>query len=36
MLPARVTPPPGLNVHDLDAVVGGAGVAGLYAALELK
>jgi succinate dehydrogenase / fumarate reductase flavoprotein subunit len=37
MLPAlRVSPPPGLNVHDLDAVVVGAGGAGLYAALELK
>src|SRR6266581_7329066 len=37
MLPAlRVSPPPGLNVHELDAVVVGAGGAGLYAALELK
>ena len=37
MLPAlRVSPPPGLNVHHLDAVVVGAGGAGLYAALELK
>ena len=37
MLPAlRVSPPPGLNVHLLDAVVVGAGGAGLYAALELK
>src|SRR5437899_4268841 len=37
MLPAlRVSPPPGLNVHDLDAVVVVAGGAGLYAALELK
>jgi succinate dehydrogenase / fumarate reductase, flavoprotein subunit len=32
----RVSPPPGLNVHDLDAVIVGAGGAGLYAALELK
>src|SRR3989442_1339473 len=37
MMPAvRVSPPPGLNVHELDAVVVGAGGAGLYAALELK
>jgi succinate dehydrogenase / fumarate reductase, flavoprotein subunit len=37
MLPAlRVSPLPGLNVHELDAVVVGAGGAGLYAALELK
>jgi succinate dehydrogenase / fumarate reductase flavoprotein subunit len=34
--PARYAPPPGLNVHELDAVVVGAGGAGLYAALELK
>jgi succinate dehydrogenase flavoprotein subunit len=33
---ARYAPPPGLNLHDLDAVVIGAGGAGLYAALELK
>ncbi|HLY36103.1 MAG TPA: succinate dehydrogenase flavoprotein subunit [Candidatus Limnocylindria bacterium] len=32
----RVASPPGLNVHDLDAVIVGAGGAGLYAALELK
>jgi succinate dehydrogenase / fumarate reductase flavoprotein subunit len=32
----RYDPPPGLNLHDLDAVVIGAGGAGLYAALELK
>ncbi|MGZ6256771.1 MAG: FAD-dependent oxidoreductase, partial [Candidatus Limnocylindria bacterium] len=36
MLPARVAPPAGLNVHELDAVIVGAGGAGLYAALELK
>src|SRR5438552_16583090 len=36
MLPAlRVSPPPGLNVHDIDAVVVGAGGAGLYAAISL-
>ncbi len=29
-------PPSGLNIHELDAVVIGAGGAGLYAALELK
>ncbi len=32
----RVDPPRGLNVHELDALVVGAGGAGLYAALELK
>ena len=32
----RVSSPPGLNVHELDAVIVGAGGAGLYAALELK
>ncbi len=34
--PVRYEPPPGLNIHELDAVVIGAGGAGLYAALELK
>jgi succinate dehydrogenase / fumarate reductase flavoprotein subunit len=33
---SRYEPPPGLNVHELDAIVIGAGGAGLYAALELK
>ena len=34
--PRRSRHAPGLNVHELDAVVVGAGGAGLYAALELK
>jgi len=35
-LPAAIGARPGIRVHELDAVVVGAGGAGLYAALELK